>query len=193
MNNKKRQIIAWIINAVILLGLIAWLVCSLNLECKFIEVSLAEWISITLGFEAVFLISYYFTIKKQDYEKKIDTYESIIVKMQKRLFEDPAHIDSLSMQDFSKKASEKFKFFNKDILSYFRELNNCFDLLEKYKGDLNIEEDLKFIKDQIEKYKEKITDDIYDDNQTIKQARSYISKQKGLIDNKLDEIRLKLH
>lgn len=47
MNNKKRLIIAWIINAVILLGLIAWLVCSLNIACKFIEVSLAEWISIT--------------------------------------------------------------------------------------------------------------------------------------------------
>ena len=193
MSNKKRQIIAWVINAVVLLGLIAWLICSLCLECKFIEVNLAEWLSITLGFEAVFIISYYFTIKKQDYEKKIDTYESIIVKMQKKLLEDPAHINSLNMQDATKKASEKLKFYNREILSYFRELTNYIDLLDKYKGDLNIKDDLDFIKKHLEEFKEKITDDVYDVNQTIKQARSYIRKQVGHIDNKLDEIRLKLH
>ena len=193
MSNKKRQIIAWVVNFVILLGLIVWLICSLRLQCEFIEVSFAEWLSITLGFEAVFIISYYFTIKKQDYEKKIDTYESIIEKMQKKLSEDPARIHSLTMQGANNKASEKFKFYNKQVLSYFRELNNYLDLLVKYRGDLNIKEDLDFIKNHIEEYKEKVTDDLFDDNQTIRQVSSYIRKQVGLIDNKLDEIRLKLH
>lgn len=193
MSNKKRQKIAWAINVGVLVLLIVWLICSLNVKCKFIEVGLAEWLSITLGFEAVFIISYYFTIKKQDYEKKIDTYESIIVKMQKKILEDPALINSLSMQDATKKASEKFRFYNREILSYFRQINNFIDLLDKYKGDLNIKDDLAFIKKHIEEFKEKITDDVYDNNQTIKQARSYINKQVGLIDSKLDEIRLKLH
>ena len=193
MSNKKRQIIAWAINAGILVLLIVWLICSLNVKCKFIEVGLAEWLSITLGFEAVFIISYYFTIKKQDYEKKIETYESIIIKMQKILAEDPAHINSLNMNEANIKAKEKFEFFKNNILSYFRELNNCFDLLNKYKGDLDISEDLDFIKKHVDDYKEKVTDDGYYDNQTIKQVRSYIRRQVGLIDNKLDEIRLKLH
>ena len=79
---NKQKIWSWVIAIVVTFILVAWLVLSLRLDCEFLKVELAQWISIFLAFWATFIITFYFANKKQDYEKYIDAYELIINKMQ---------------------------------------------------------------------------------------------------------------
>ena len=84
MKSKGRKIVAWIINAAGTIFLFLWLFIFRVKWC-FFQVKFFEWFSIFLTFEIAFLLSYYLTNKKYDYEKRIETYESIIIKMQKKL------------------------------------------------------------------------------------------------------------
>ena len=186
---KKQKICAWLIAAGITIILLIWLVLNFSVKCSFLKVKFSDWISIFLVFWATFLITFYFANKKLDYEKHIEAYESIVIKMQQILFDDPAHISSSHPADH--KIAGKLQLYNKEILLYFKKLNNKLNLLKKYLGDLKIQDELDFIEKTLSEYQDKVTEDLCD--VTIKEGRSYINKQTTLIDNKLDEIRLKLH
>ncbi len=187
-NNQK--IWSWVIAIFVTLILIAWLILSLTLDCKFLKVELAQWVSIFLAFWATFIITFYFANKKQDYEKYIDAYELIISKMQTILVEDPTHLFSPNYAQRNN-GDDKLQFYNKEILLYFKKLNSKLDLLKKYMGDLRIKEEIDFVEKNLSAYQEDITDNLY--GATLKEKKSYIKKQVALIDNKLDEIKLKLH
>ena len=58
-------------------------------------------------------------------------------------------------------------------------------------GDLKIKEEIDFVEKNLSSYQEDITDNLY--GATLKEKKSYIKKQVALIENKLDEIKLKLH
>ena len=47
---NKQKIWSWVIAIVVTVVLVAWLVLSLTLDCKFLKVELAQWISIFLAF-----------------------------------------------------------------------------------------------------------------------------------------------
>lgn len=187
---NTQKIWSWIIASVVTVVLVAWLVLSLTIDCKFLKVELAQWLSIFLAFWATFIITFYFANKKQDYEKYIDAYESTIDKMQKILIDD---LSSLFLNDNNKEKKKDVKLltYNREILLYFKKLGNKLDLLKRYMGDLKIKEEITFVEKNLSEYRENISDDLY--IATLKEKSSYMKRQIALIDNKLDEIKLKLH
>ena len=190
MKNKTLKIIVPLVGFIITALLIIWLILSLCTDICYFDISLKDWFTIFFGFVAVFFFSYYLTNIRLNYEKKLDTYEQILIKMQNKLKEDPAHLFSKSMS--VDHADKNLSFYSKDILLYFRALNNYFNLISKYQGDLKIADDLKFIEEHLDTYKFELTENI-SNYETIKSKRSIVQKEIDLIDNKLDEIRLKLH
>ncbi|MBQ6979658.1 MAG: hypothetical protein IJQ07_03340 [Clostridia bacterium] len=189
MRDKQKKW-SWGIAIAVVVFLVVWLIIDLTVDCAFLKVDFAHWLSIFLAFLATFIITFYFANKKQDYEKYIEAYEVIICKMQNILVEDPTHLFSPNF-DYSGNGDDKLQHYNKEILLYFKKLGNKLDLLKKYVGDLTIKDELDFVENNLSSFKEEITDNLY--GATLKEKKSYIKKQVALIDNKLDEIRLKLY
>lgn len=189
MKNKKLKRAVFAIGVIISVLLVLWLILSLSIDCKFLDVELPDWITIFGGFEIAFFITYYLTNVKTDYEKRIETYAEIITKMQNRLHEDPLHLFSKSMlQDYEK----KWEFYQKELLLYFKALWNYYNLIKQYKGDLDIEKELNFVHDHLEQYDFELTANA-SSFESIKIKRAIVRREIDLIDITLDELKLKLH
>lgn len=190
MRGKILKRVVPIIGIIIAIVLIIWLILSLCLDCPYLEISLKEWMTIFLAFVGAFFISYYLSNIKLDYEKKLDTLEKIIEKMQKKLNSDPAGLFSPVMGN--NVAKDKLNFYHRELLLYFRALNNFLSLISKYKDDLSIDEDLVFIAKHLDDFKFELTENIID-YESIRKKRAFARKEIDLIDVRLDEIKLKLH
>lgn len=190
MKNKTRKLVVFMAGAVLSAGLIFWVVLSASKRCSsFWEISFAEWVPIFIAFEIAFIFSYLLTYRKERDEKVMDTYEQIIVKMQKYLHEDPANLFSQNM--YSKVYQNKIKFYEQEILLYFRRLYNYLEFLKCHRGDLNIDYKLTFINGILDSYKFELTENLTD-WENLKEKRMTARRSIDLIDYKLDEIRFDL-
>ena len=189
MKNKKLKTTVLVIGILISILLIIW-VALYSILPSWWQITFADWVPIFIGFEVTFIFSYFLANKLASYERKLATYESIIIKMQQTLTEDPAQIFQPSMP--VPIAAQKLEFYQQQVLMYFKKLNNLLTTLNDYRGDLDIEVELACIKQELDSYKFDFTENLYD-TASLREKRNSAQKSINIIDYNLDKIRLKLH
>ncbi len=189
MRSKKLKIIVLVSGSIISVLLVLWAALYSVLPSWW-QITFANWVPIFIGFEVTFIFSYFLANKFASYERRLTTYESIIIKMQNTLTEDPAQIFSHNMAIIG--ANQKLEFYQQQVLMYFKKLYNLYSILNDYKGDLDISTELACIKQELDSYKFDFTENLYDTT-SLREKRNSAQKSINIIDNNLDRIRLKIH
>lgn len=170
LNNLKRSMVIF--------GLILYIILfcvNMLFYDKFFEIPIYNLLNLGIAI----LFAYYFVQKKNDERKLKEIVENIINKIQ-------ATVADEASSNFSNPIDTK------KILQILRTTNNKIQILIDLEDDLNINDDVEFIKRNFNKYRELIGSNIY--NIKILQSKEKeLKKQLRLIENKCDELKVKLY
>ena len=124
------------------------------------------------------VIAYYFTKSDNKITKKREIIESILDKIQFQINQ-PEY--------YKLKETDE-----KDLYMMKRAINNKIALLEKNEKGIKISTEIKYIKDKFIDYRSLIDEHITDKDYLVKSEKE-LRKMLMLIDDKIDEIKLKLY
>lgn len=142
---------------------------------KFWDISFYNIITILIAI----VVTYYFTQKNNNEKKKKEEAENILEKIQKIISLEKYYIID---DDFDEKSINMMK----------RTVNNKIVILEKISKELNIQDEINYIKVKFKEYRELIDEHITDITY-LKKSSLELKKILILIDDKIDEIKLKLY
>lgn len=124
------------------------------------------------------VIAYYFTKSDNKITKKREIIESILDKIQFQI----NHPEYYKLKETDEK----------DLYMMKRAINNKIALLEKNEKGIKISAEIKYIKDKFNDYRSLIDEHITDKDYLAKSEKE-LRKMLMLIDDKIDEIKLKLY
>lgn len=167
------EIIKKLFIILIVIGIISLGIFNFS-NCEFWSISICDCLTLIVAV----VIAYYFTKSDNKSTKKREIIESILDKMQLQINQ-PRYYEL-------KETDEK------DLYMMKRTINNKIALLEKSAKKIKIDTDIKYIKEKFNDYRSLIDEHITDKDYLVKSEKE-LRKILMLIDDKIDEIKLKLY
>lgn len=167
------EIIKKIFILLIVIGIIVIGICNLN-NSEFWNISICDCLTLIVAI----VIAYYFTKSDNKITKQKEIIESILDKIQFQINQ-PKY--------YKLKETDE-----KDLYMMKRAINNKIALLENLVKGFKISADIKYIKEKFNDYRSLIDEHITDKDYLVKSEKE-LRKLLMLIDDKIDEIKLKLY
>lgn len=167
------EIIKKVFIILIVIGIIVIGIFNFN-NSKFWNISICDCLTLIVAV----VIAYYFTKSDNKITKKREIIESILDKIQFQINQ-PKY--------YKLKETDE-----KDLYMMKRAINNKIALLENSAKRIKISTDIKYIKEKFNDYRSLIDEHITDKDYLVKSEKE-LRKMLMLIDDKIDEIKLKLY
>ena len=173
MRRRKSDQKFWFV-VVLSLAILIFTIINALRNPDFIKMSLYNVLTLYIAI----IIAYYFSQSKNDERKRKEKLEEIISKIQSSVTSEEAYITEETTKD--------------EITMFQRNLSQKITVLSSFAIKYKIEEETKYIYDRFYEYKDFIGDHLTD-MPFLQKSRIDLKKWLDLIDNKCDEIKLKLY
>ncbi|MBQ8299698.1 MAG: hypothetical protein IJX99_07620 [Clostridia bacterium] len=172
---KKLLKIKYLLPALVALAVSCVLYCNFKTNTDFFKMDFSSGITVLIG-----IIISYFLVNRDNNEKNLkDTTEKIIDKIQ-------GMIRNPMMYKFNEDVDVR------DIHMTKRAIDNKLNLLKKVSKKLDFENEIEYIISQFDEYVT-LVDDHINDIEYLKRSELDLKRRILLIDDKFDEIKLKLY